>query len=68
MPRKKIAGTSTTWKKKTSVTSVTIRDFGYRTKYAPITPAMAPLAPTIGTTESGAAIVCARAAAIPQSR
>jgi len=33
-----------------------------------MTPAMAPLAPTIGTTESGLMIVCASAAATPHSR
>ena len=63
MPRKKIAGTSMTWKKRNSGISVTMRDCGYSTKYAPITPAMAPLAPTIGTIESGSMMVCASAAA-----
>ena len=32
---------------------MTIRERGYSTKYAPITPAIAPLAPTIGTTRIG---------------
>src|SRR5918995_1660268 len=39
-----------------------MRECGYRTKYAPITPAMAPLAPTIGTTDSGLVTVCRSAA------
>ena len=33
-----------------------------------MTPAIAPLAPTIGITESGAVMVCASAAATPHSR
>ena len=33
-----------------------------------MTPATAPLAPTIGTTESGTVNVCPRAAAVPHSR
>jgi hypothetical protein len=47
---------------------VSTRERGYSTKYAPITPAMAPEAPTIGTSESGAAAVCASAAPTPLSR
>ena len=33
--------------------TVKIRAFGYKRKYAPITPAMAPLAPMVGIMEKG---------------
>ena len=37
---------------KNSGTSVSTRAFGNKTRYAPMTPAMAPLAPTLGARES----------------
>ncbi len=57
-PRKKTAGTSTTSKKNDRKTSTSTRECGNSTRYAPMTPAMAPLAPTSGRTESGLAQVC----------
>ncbi len=50
-PRKINAGNSTSWKKKKMGTSVSTRAPGNRTRYAPKTPAIAPLAPTVGTVE-----------------
>ena len=41
---------------------------GYSSRYAPSTPEIAPLAPTIGTSESGFGSTCAATAATPHSR
>ena len=49
-------------------TAVSTRECGYRTKYAPITPAIAPLAPIIGTSESGFIATCPKTAIAPQNR
>lgn len=67
-PRKKIAGTSTSSMKKKIGTSVSTREWGKSTKYAPITPAIAPLAPIIGTVDPGLAAICPKAAPAPHSR
>ena len=47
---------------------VSTRECGYRTKYAPITPAIAPLAPIIGTSEYGLITTCPSAASAPQQQ
>ena len=44
------------------------RTCGKSTTYAPITPLIAPDAPTIGTAEAGLRTTCVRAAATPVSR
>ena len=54
--------------KKKMKTAVSTRDCGKRTKYAPITPAIAPLAPTIGTNDEGLITAWPSAAAAPQPR
>ena len=47
---------------------VCTRTFGYKTTYAPITPLIAPLAPTIGTELDGSITICAAAAAAPLTK
>jgi len=46
--RKKKAGISINWIKKKMGTRVTTRALGKRIKYAPMIPAIAPLAPMVG--------------------
>ena len=48
--------------------SVRIRSRGYVIRKAPITPAIAPLAPRLGTVELGMATICANEAATPLRR
>ena len=55
-------------KKITKMKSMLIRARGYRSRYAPITPEIAPDAPTIGTGLAACRNTCVIAAAIPQSR
>src|SRR5439155_3588193 len=62
------AGSTTVVMKKPSVSSVCTRTRGYRRMYAPMTPLIAPEAPTIGATECGWMNTCAAAAATPQIR
>ena len=45
-----------------------MRECGYSTKYAPITPAIAPDAPIVGIGDPGSVITCAKVATAPQSR
>ncbi len=45
-----------------------MRPRGYRMKYAPSTPAIAPLAPITGTLDVGAIHTVASAAAIPAAK
>jgi len=52
-PRKIKAGISTNQGIIMIGITVKIRAFGYKRKYAPITPAMAPLAPMVGIMERG---------------
>src|SRR5271157_5429762 len=66
-PRTTHAG-SHTKKTKNNGTSVSTRERGYRMKYAPITPAMAPLAPTVGMVELAFSSVWNMAAATPHVR
>src|SRR5690606_35386588 len=66
--RKMSAGTSARCKKKREGTSARMRAPGNSRKYAPKTPAIAPLAPIIGTREKGLTIIWATAAAAPQMR
>jgi hypothetical protein len=54
-------------KKKTGSRTIT-REWGKRKRYAPMTPAMAPEAPTVGTVESGFVRQCTIPAARPASR
>ena len=49
-------------------TAVSTRECGYSTKYAPITPAIAPLAPIIGTIDDGFMATWPSAATAPQNR
>ena len=56
MPRKKIAGISTMSMKNNRKTTVNTREWGYNTKYAPMTAAIAPLAPIIGMVDSALTI------------
>ena len=64
-PRKKTAGTSN---RKKIGTHINTRECGYSTKYAPITPAIAPLAPTVGICDDGSLKKCASVAMAPHSR
>ena len=68
IPRKKMAGISTRSKKITTKIAVSTRDCGYRTKYAPMTAAMAPLAPSMGTLENGLKRIWMTPAAAPAPR
>src|SRR3989454_5228415 len=68
MRRKTTAGTSITCRKKKIGTRVTTRAPGKKRKEAPDTPAIAPLAPTIGTLEPGLESAWAPPAAQPQRR
>ena len=45
-----------------------MRELGKKTMYAPRTPAIAPLAPTIGVRDSGLLIACTAPAAMPQRK
>jgi hypothetical protein len=47
---------------------VVILDFGKRIKYAPSTPATAPLAPIMGTCDWGLIKICVKAAKIPERK
>ena len=62
------AGIRKTRKKITKMKSIFTRARGYRSRYAPITPEIAPLAPTIGTGLAGWRTTCVSAAATPHSR
>ena len=62
------AGTGITRMKMNRNTSRLTRTRGYRSKYAPTTPEIAPDAPTMGTGEAGLIKTCAAAAARPHSR
>ena len=62
------AGNSAIVKKIPRKTNVFTRDHGNHTRYAPITPAIAPEAPTIGTGESGATTPAPRRRRAPHSR
>ncbi len=63
-----MAGTSMISQMMKSGTSASTREFGYRTKYPPITPAIAPLAPIVGIVEVGFMYTCAATAATPHNR
>ena len=62
------AGTSIVVIKMKMNTSVTMRERGNLIRYAPMIPAIAPLAPTMGTVEFGLENTCPSAAATPHTR
>src|SRR6185503_19618478 len=66
-PRKVTAGSSKKNGKNRIGTSTIMRAKGKRKKYAPITPAIAPEAPTVGTVELGLVNQCTTPAASPHS-
>jgi len=63
-PSTNTAGSGTTTKK----AIVSTRALGNSTRYAPSTPAMAPLAPTVGYTEEALRVTWIRPAIAPHSR
>jgi hypothetical protein len=68
MGRKMSAGTWIKVIKKKTGTSVRILALGKARMYAPSIPAIAPLAPIMGTSDPGADIMCAILPIIPTSR
>ena len=67
-PRTMTAGIRTSRMKKPKTMRVKTLARGKRRRYAPSTPETAPLAPIIGTVDSGPKPVCPRAAPTPEAR
>jgi len=66
--RNTIDGTSRTGRKNPIGINASTLERGKLMKYAPKTPAIAPLAPTVGTLERGEETICATEAVIPETR
>ena len=68
MPSTIQAGMAKMRKKITKMNKTSTRALGKSKRYPPITPAIAPEAPTIGMGENGSIATCATAAARPERR
>ena len=68
MPSRSHAGRVKILKKMMKIASTSTFALGNISRYAPITPLIAPDAPTIGTADDGSAATCASAAASPVRR